>query len=269
MSQTEDPIRGRAACDKELHPYIDEMKEPFHLTDNDIEKPRPDIGKSVKDLQTKYQTHIGRGMLHHKTIKLNDQDGKPFELSIFTPEDKPAPQGGRPCLYFIHGGGFVINNRCSGVDSIFECIAGLNAVCVSVGYSLAPGSKAPAQVKQCYAGLVKFFDDKGSGHINFDKLAVIGRSAGAALLVGLNFMIRERTDIKIKCNVMSFPFLDNRCASTSYEEFSEAPFLTRYMAKFFWEKYLVKGSEVSELIVPALATTEHLKGFPLPWWRER
>lgn len=261
MSQTEDPRRGRAQCDQELHPYIDKLKAPVQLS-ADLSPYRTDNSQSVPELQQKYQEEK-YGTLKHEILPLNDENGNAFELSIFTPSDKPAPTDGRPCLYFIHGGGFMINNQSSGVDSIFPCIANLNAVCVSVGYSLAPEAKAPVQLKQCYAGLMKFINDnKGSKHINLNKIVVIGRSAGAALLVGLNLMILEKTDIKIKCNVMSFPFLDNKCATKSYEDFSEAPYLSRDLAKYFWEQYGAKDGQVSELIVPALVSTERLRTFP-------
>ncbi|OKL56588.1 hypothetical protein UA08_08107 [Talaromyces atroroseus] len=259
MPQT--PNTGREACDAELHDFFDKMSVPFELvTDDQIKAARKGISDTAASVQHKYEVY---GKLDHKLIKLKDTNKEPFELSVFTPKDKPAPAGGRPCLYFIHGGGFVTNNQYSGIDSIFPCIADLNAVCVSINYNLAPESIAPNQMEQCYQGLVEFWNRyKDAGKINFDRLAVIGRSAGAALLVGLNLKIRERTKINIKCNIMSFPMLDDVCATESHKLFKKSPFLPSKTVKACWKYCLKIPRKSTKYTVPAKATTEDLKNFP-------
>lgn len=257
---------GREACDEGLQPFVDKFAEkPFVFKDESaIRRHRSDMNKTdtVESVQEGYHKYVdGRHKLIHKVHEVNSGNVAPFKLSIFTP-DKPAPTGGRPCLYFIHGGGLVTNNAFSGIHSIFHCIDTLNAVCVSIDYSLAPDLKAPTQVKQCYEGLEEIWNKyNNSNEINFDKLAVIGRSAGATLLVGLNIKMRGHPHIKIRCNIMSFPILDNGCDTQSHQDFCDAPHLPSRTVILCWSHYL-RGGEVSGLTVPALSTIEELQDFP-------
>lgn len=267
MSAPPKPNTGREACNVDLQQFFDAMKPFIFADEREIAPHRLTINDSAGSVQDAYNKYVKEHYnqdheLDHDILDVTGNVAEPFKLSIFTP-NVPAPAGGRPCLYFIHGGGLVTNNRFSGINSIFSCIYDLNAVCVSIEYSLAPETKAPIQVEQCYEGLKELWNQhNGSGKINFDKLAIIGRSAGATLLVGLNLKMIKHPDIKIRCNVMSFPMQDNQCATNSHIEFCDAPHLPRKTVKFFWKQWLGEGVVGSKLTVPALATKEDLKDFP-------
>ncbi|EED24642.1 vegetative specific protein H5, putative [Talaromyces stipitatus ATCC 10500] len=248
-------------CDDELKDFVKE-KAPFKL--NDYKSHRVAIEDSPETVVENYKKYMEGPEMPSEGDKMTHeflQFGN-IKLSIFTPKNQRPPAGGRPCLYFIHGGGFVVNNQCSGITSIFPCIDRLNAVCVSIDYSVAPECKAPSQVEQCYDGLLAFWNRKKySGEINFDEVAVIGRSAGAALLVGLNLKILEGKEMKIRCNIMTFPMVDDACNTGSHSKFRNAPFLPHETVKDCWGHYLNhRGGD--KYVVPGKATIKDLEEFP-------
>lgn len=115
---------GREACVEELQPIVDEAtKYLFKFKDENAINPhreatnKSDTAKSVQDTFNHYTEN--HETLSHEFLEVTSKDVRPFKLSIFTPEKTPAPAGGRPCLYFIHGGGLVTNNAFSGIHSIF------------------------------------------------------------------------------------------------------------------------------------------------------
>lgn len=119
-------------------------------------------------------------------------DGHTIDLSIFRPSGGGL-ESGRPCIYFIHGGGFTSGDRWSGMRTIIPWIHDHNAICVTVEYRLASEWKALAQLNDCYHGLVEVWKRRVSLGIS-DRLHVVGRSAGANLAVGATLRIRDSKD---------------------------------------------------------------------------
>ena len=72
-------------------------------------------------------------------------------IRVYRPRDVA---GALPCLYWIHGGGMVVGSI-DGDDPICErYVREVGCTVVSVEYRLAPEHRYPAQVEDCYAGLV-------------------------------------------------------------------------------------------------------------------
>lgn len=268
---------GIKQCDAELRQKIrDKSKDPFELESvEDIKAHRLTITHNAKSLKEQYTKEFGpENYLDEEILTLDDGHGFKIELSIFIPKGKEIPEGGgRPCFYYIHGGGFVTCNRYSGLESLFACIEECNAVCVTVEYGLAPETDALRQLHHCSEGLQAFLEKaknpKNYGLINLEKVAVVGRSAGAAFLPGVcikdygNFTVNQK--FKVKCALMSFPMLDNRYDSPSYHRFKDAPFLPQKTAKFCWEQRLTGHKHTQDelkLIVPVHLNIEDMKEFP-------
>ena len=69
-----------------------------------------------------------------------------------------ASEGLRPCLYSIHGGGYVIGSY-SMDDGVFDRLCPLlDLVGVSVDYRLAPETPYPGPLEDCYQGLTWIHD---------------------------------------------------------------------------------------------------------------
>ncbi|MCX7065537.1 MAG: alpha/beta hydrolase, partial [Proteobacteria bacterium] len=67
---------------------------------------------------------------------------------------RPKNAAGKlPCIYWMHGGGLVLGTNKSDDPRFDRWCQQLNCVGVSVEYALAPESRYPGPLEDCYAGL--------------------------------------------------------------------------------------------------------------------
>lgn len=132
-----------------------------------------------------------------------------------------------PALIWMHGGGFVLG---SAQDDDLAChgyAAGAGAVVVSVDYRLAPETPAPGPLNDCYAALSWSFAHAEELGIDPDRIAVGGASAGGGLAACLAILARDLGEIPVCFQLLAYPMLDDRTASSS----EAGP----YQGEFVWE----------------------------------
>eukprot|EP01035_Chromulina_nebulosa_P026510 gene26510-34714_t len=71
-------------------------------------------------------------------------------LHIYLPDGAARPL---PCIYHIHGGGYVAGKAATGEPRHRPLVKALGCALVSVDYRLAPETPHPGPVEDCYAGL--------------------------------------------------------------------------------------------------------------------
>jgi acetyl esterase len=160
-------------------------------------------------------------------------DGE-IPIRVFTP-DAPGPL---PILVHYHGGGWVIGNidqsenLCRAMANATPCIV------VSVEYRLAPETRFPGGVEDCYAA-TKWVAEHGV-ELGGDpsRLAVGGESAGGNLAAAVAIMARDRGGPKISFQLLVYPIADYDFETGSYRENAEGYGLTRDTMQYFWELYL-------------------------------
>ncbi|MEZ4333193.1 MAG: alpha/beta hydrolase [Myxococcota bacterium] len=183
-------------------------------------------------------------------------------IRIYTPS---APANSlRPCVYEIHGGGFMFGTL-DMMDPWCESIcAALDAVVVSVDYRLAPEHPFPAGVDDCYAGLRWTADHAGELGIDPARLAIAGQSAGGGLAAGLALMARDKGGPAIVYQLLEIPELDDRLDTPSMLAFQDTPFWNRPNAVWSWKHYLGPNHQGTPSIyaAPARATVAQLRGLP-------
>jgi len=167
----------------------------------------------------------------------------------------------RPCLVSIHGGGYVIGTHL-GDDGRFErwCRL-LGCVGVCVGYRLAPETPYPGPLEDCYAALRWAYQNAGELGIDPGRIGIIGGSAGGGLAAGLALLARDRGQIPVAFQVLSYPMLDDRERTGSRQ--AGTPLWTAEANQFGWRAYLgglARGGEVPGYAVPARA--DDLTGLP-------
>jgi acetyl esterase/lipase len=115
-----------------------------------------------------------------------------LKLDVIRPKE-PKAEGKRPCIVWIHGGGWQSGNKSSGLARLGPWVAQGEYVGVSVGYRLSGVATWPAQIHDCKAAIrwVRAHADKLG--IDPDKIGVWGSSAGGHLvaLLGTTGDIRE------------------------------------------------------------------------------
>jgi acetyl esterase/lipase len=145
--------------------------------------------------------------------------------------------GPLPCLYSMHGGGYVIGNY-SMDDALFaELCPRVGMVGVSVDYRLAPETPYPGPLEDCYRGLewtVKHADELG---IDPSCVGVGGVSAGAGLAAALALLVRDRGELSLHFQLLSCPMLDDRQATAS-SQLNDLPVWSKASNEFGWRSYL-------------------------------
>lgn len=195
--------------------------------------------------------HIVPGSTGHPDVR----------VLMITPEGVSAPL---PCLLEIHGGGHVIGSADLGIAKCADLARTLKAVIVSVDYRLAPETKFPGSIEDCYAALAWIHERASQFGIDPGRVAVMGESAGGTLAAGLALLARDRGRFPICHLHLIFPMLDDRiCVSEDIHPFAGEFVWTRADNLFGWTAMLdvPPGSpDVSPYAAPARATD--LAGLP-------
>ena len=143
----------------------------------------------------------------------------------------------RPCLFWIHGGGYVLGNRSMDDIQLAASVRELGCVTASVEYRLAPEHPYPTPLEDCYAGLRWVIENAGKLGIDPQRVGIGGVSAGGGLAAALAQVVRDRGELSITFQLLDSPMLDDRQVTSS----SQADWLaiwSRESNTFGWQSYL-------------------------------
>ena len=167
-----------------------------------------------------------------------------------------------PCVYSIHGGGYVLGSNTMD-DVLFDALCPkLGVVGVSVDYRLAPETPYPGPLEDCYRGLSWTFEHAAELGIDPGGIGVMGVSAGGGLAAALCLLVRDRGEMRVAFQLLDQPMLDDRQATPSSRE-DGLPVWSRNSNTFGWKAYLgdlYGRDEVPPAAAPARATD--LSGLP-------
>jgi acetyl esterase/lipase len=91
--------------------------------------------------------------ISHREVKVRNQDGSNHEIILSIIQSAKEAAKLRPCIYWIHGGGFHWGDRLHTLELVTSIILECDAMCISVEYRLAPEYSFSIAVEDCYAGL--------------------------------------------------------------------------------------------------------------------
>jgi acetyl esterase/lipase len=181
---------------------------------------------------------------------------------IYTPPGKPAAP--RPAYLHMHGGGFVLGTPELNDGSNRSLAADLDCVIVSVDYRLAPETRFPGALEDCYAALTWLHANAAQLGVESGRIAIGGESAGGGHAAALALYSRKRGAVPICLQLLDSPMLDDRTGSSS----DPHPYCGEFVwpaanNRFAWRALLGAepgGSDVLPEAVPARAT--NLTGLP-------
>lgn len=181
-------------------------------------------------------------------------------LLIYTPEGS----GPFPCLYHIHGGGYV-GGSAAPLEFMHRPLAEeLGCVIVSVSYRLAPETAFPGNIEDCYAGLAWTFAHAAELRIDLSRIGVTGESAGGGLAAALALLVRDRGALQLAFQLLTYPMIDDRTGTEGEPHPHTGEFIwTPHNNRFGWAALL--GHEPGgEGVSPyaAAARAESLAGLP-------
>jgi acetyl esterase/lipase len=167
-----------------------------------------------------------------------------------------------PCLYSIHGGGYVLGTY-EMDDARFDAwCPKYSCVGVSVEYRLAPETPFPGPLDDCYLGLKWVYEHHQEIGIDPDHLGIGGTSAGGGLAAGLALLARDRGEVPLRYQLLDCPMLDDRQITPS-SQLDGLHIWNRDSNSFGWRSYL--GDLYDTPDVPAYAAPARapdLSGLP-------
>ena len=170
--------------------------------------------------------------------------------------------GTRPCVYSMHGGGYVLGTNLLDDMRFDEWCPKLDIVGASVDYRLAPETPYPGPLEDCYRGLKWTYEHAEELGIDRDRIGVMGVSAGGGLAAALCLLARERGEIPVAFQLLDQPMLDDRQITPSSREDGLAVW-SRDSNTFGWKAYLgdlYGRDDVPPTAAPARASD--LSGLP-------
>ncbi|WP_245567155.1 alpha/beta hydrolase [Nocardia vinacea] len=174
-----------------------------------------------------------------------------------------SSQGPVPAIYNVHGGGMIMANRRTGVQTVLDLAAPLGAAVISVEYRLAPEHPDPAPVEDCYAGLAWTAEHASALGIDPSQIIIVGGSAGGGLAAGVALLARDRGNSPLLGQLLMCPMLDDRNDTASALQMDGSGVWDRTANRTGWQALLGErqgGQDVSPYAAPARATD--LSGLP-------
>jgi acetyl esterase/lipase len=182
-----------------------------------------------------------------------------IQVIVYRPENNESLL---PGILHMHGGGFVLGNAEMNLGYCQKLASDTGCVVVSVDYRLAPETHFPAPLEDCYSVLLWMHINHSSLGLDPERLAITGESSGGGLAASLAHLIRDRKEVAIALQFLTYPMLDDRTGST----LDPGPYAgefgwTRATNQFAWSAALGEPAGSSDLrykLVPA--RIENLKG---------
>ena len=150
---------------------------------------------------------------------------------------RPTSKKSAPAIVYFHGGGWVLNFLDIYDASLARLANQSGATIISVNYQKAPEHPFPIPFDDCYATLEWVINNAPQLHIDSNRIAVAGDSAGANLASGVAIKARDK-GIELACQLLVYPCNSRNFESASYIEKATGYGLTTQGMKWFWNAYL-------------------------------
>ena len=181
-------------------------------------------------------------------------------LHVYRPREAARPL---PCIYHIHGGGYVAG-KASDLEPVHRPLAAsLGCAIVSVDYRLAPETPFPGPLEDCYAGLAWTFGEAEALGLDTARIGVMGESAGGGLAAALALLARDRGEYRLAFQHLIYPMIDDRTCTNEPHPFAGEFLWHAHNNRFGWTSLLGQapgGEGVPPYAAPARATD--LAGLP-------
>jgi len=192
-----------------------------------------DVGRQVSAAELAELAQVRAGMraeaaaeVKELVARVEDVDAGGVPARLYVPNDAPGT------LFFLHGGGFALGDLVTH-DGIARRLAARTGWAVLMpDYRRSPEHPWPAADDDS-AAAGAWLAEQG-----FDRLGVVGDSAGAALALGEVL----RSPGRYAAQVLVYPFVDPSCAS--YDADVDVTDLPLRQCEVFWRLYL-QGADAS------------------------
>lgn len=159
----------------------------------------------------------------------------PIEVLAISPR---GLEGVKNCLLYYHGGGFFFG----GAPYHYRLAKtyALQTPCkvIFVQYRLAPKHPFPIPTEDSYAALLWARENHGVLGIDPNCIAAGGDSAGGSLAAAVCQMARDRLGLKLRFQLLIYPFTDRRLGSDSNRRFTDTPMWNSQLSRMMVAGYI-------------------------------
>lgn len=183
-------------------------------------------------------------------------NGDSIEIFVMEPKHIKTEN----CLIYYHGGGFFFEGAGYHYRNAKSYIRNVPCKVMFVQYRLAPKYPFPIPVEDSYEALKWVFENAERLEISRENIAIGGDSAGGCLAAAVSQMARDRNlNIKIKFQLLIYPFVDQSMSSESNQKFTDTPMWNSKLSKYMASGY-VQNSNVDNFVYasPIEGDCEHL-----------
>ncbi len=175
----------------------------------------------------------------------------------------PEPGVPLPLIIYFHGGGWLMGSIDVVDKPCRSLAAAANCVVASVGYRLAPETKFPGGLEDCYAATTWLAAHATELGADGKRLIVSGDSSGANLAAAVALMARDRNGPEIAYQLLIYPVTAPARGSTfaSYTDNGEGYMLTKGGMEWFWDHYLAAPEDGENPYASPLLAEDH-SGLP-------
>ena len=174
-----------------------------------------------------------------KKVKLPGYQGELINVYIIEPKDVEKTM---PCIFDLHGGGFMLAASPMHFNRAKEYAAKLSCKVIFPDYRLAPKYKCPTALEDCFSIYQWLLENAEELKIDTDHIAVLGDSAGGNLAIGVSLLARDQS-VKMPCyQMLIYPATDRRLNTESMKKYVDTPVWDARLSKQMWEFYL-EGNE--------------------------
>jgi acetyl esterase/lipase len=173
---------------------------------------------------------------------------------VYTPATATGP---RPVLLHMHGGGYVLGTPEINDEANRALVAEVGCVVVSVDYRLAPDTRYPGAVEDCYAALRWLYANADALGMDRNRVGICGESAGGGHAATLGLLVKKRGEFNLCLQMLDCPMLDDRTGAADPHPYCGEFVWTRNSNRFGWQALLgvePGSADVPVEAVPARAT---------------
>ncbi|CAL4869352.1 Acetyl esterase (plasmid) [Asticcacaulis sp. MM231] len=152
----------------------------------------------------------------------------------------PASDAPKPCLVYVHGGGWMLFSMQTHDRVMREYAARASVVVIAMDYAYAPAAKFPVALEQVVATLRWTHDHAAELGIDPDRIAIGGDSVGGNMSVATALMLRDvgEGDL-LKGLMLHYGAFDDDSSPEDHIRYGgEGYMLSSAEMVMFWDNYL-------------------------------
>ena len=186
-------------------------------------------------------------------------------VAVYAINAKPGTN--RAAILHMHGGGFITGSAADFIRDLQAIAATLDCAIVTVDYRLAPETLWSGSLEDNHAALRWLHDHALELGVDRNRIAVMGESAGGGHAALLAIAARDRGEVPVAFQCLTYPMLDDRTGST---RFPRAPIGTlgwdAAANRFGWTSFLGRSPGTPGRPAGGVpARTANLAGLPPAW----